>query len=103
MEKSTKAKVNMAFRHLRKAGYFAEQNFWCCSTCAWADLEGGESDKAVFYHRQDNESWKGNKLRKDLYLSWSGNGSVIVNILEDVGLSVVWDGDVNKRIMVRKD
>lgn len=31
-----KANLNQAFKELRKLGYFARQNFWCCQSCAWA-------------------------------------------------------------------
>ena len=36
-----------AFRELRKYGYIAKQNFWCCQSCAWADLTDKEAEKAV--------------------------------------------------------
>lgn len=103
MEKSTRAKINMAFRRLRKAGYFAEQDFWCCNTCAGADMSDEELKKFVFYHNQDAESLKGTKLVRDMYVSWEGDGAEIVKIFEDCGLAVMWNGDPNIRIMICRD
>lgn len=91
------SKLNKAFRALRKAGYFARQNFWCCQTCAWADVPDEFEHKAVFYHRQDAADLK---ERGYVYLAWSGNGEEICSILRENGLSVKWDGSSNKRILV---
>lgn len=96
---TTKEKVNEAFRMLRTRGYFAKQNFWCCQTCAWADVPEGE-EMVVFYHNQDNDAWEGKELKQDLHLAWSGNGEEIFRILELVGLNVEWDGSPDKRIKI---
>ena len=103
MEKdmTTKEKVNMAFKLLRKAGYFAKQNFWCCQSCAWSNIPEG-IDKVVFYHNQDNDSWENKELKKDLYLAWSGSGQEIVSILSSVGLNLDWNGSEDKRIRILK-
>ena len=92
-----KKNLNAAFRQLRKAGYFAMQDFWCCSTCGWASVPEEKQDRAVFYHRQDTPDIKefGN-----VHLAWSGDGEEICNILRENGLTVKWDGSANKRILV---
>lgn len=90
--------LNKAFKNLRKAGYFAKQNFTCCQTCGWSEVPDN-IDNVVFYHAQDNEDKiKGNPF----YLSWSGNGKEICKILNDSGVSTTWCGNDNKRILITK-
>ena len=52
-----KANLNQAFKDLRKLGYFARQNFWCCQSCAWAAVPVNVK-KVVFYHKQDADELK---------------------------------------------
>lgn len=99
---TTKDKVNKAFRLLRKAGYFAQQDYWCCQSCAWNAVpeDSYDSGKVVFYHHQDNDAWKGKELGKRLYLAWAGDGNEIVRIIQSVGLATEWDGTENNRIQI---
>lgn len=92
-----KTKLTKAFKELRKQGYFARQNFWCCQTCGWAAMTDEESDKAVFYHAQDNDD-----LIEDgsCHLAWSGDGKLIADILTKNGVKVDWDGNNSKRIKI---
>lgn len=99
---NTKEKVNWAFKELRKKGYYARQNYWCCQTCAWNDVPDNRADKVVFYHRQDAEAWDGKELSKDLYLAWQGDCKEIVQILNDCGLKTDHDGTNQHRIKVLK-
>jgi hypothetical protein len=92
-----KRNLNRAFAQLRKLGYTAKQNFWCCSNCAWNALEDDEAEKVVFYHQQDNADLK---KTGSCYLAWGGNGEEIVKVLTDNGVKVHWDGDKNKRIRI---
>lgn len=96
---TTKEKVTKAFAELRKAGYFARQNFLCCQSCGWAAVPEGQ-EKVVFYHRQDNDSWDGSELARDLYLAWSGDAKEIVAYLVAAGLAVEHDGSEGSRIRV---
>jgi hypothetical protein len=97
-----KEKLNKAFRELRKLGYTAKQNFMCCQNCAWHALSDEEAKKAVFYHRQDSDSWGSyGKLDDDLYLAWSGNAAEIVAVLRKHGLLVAHDGSANQRIVIQ--
>lgn len=88
--------LTKAFRELRKAGYFAKQNFTCCQTCAWAEVPDGV-EKVVFYHQQDNES---KKQGEPFYLAWSGDGHEIQRILKKNGVKTKWSGSEDKRILV---
>ncbi len=89
--------LTKAFAALRKAGYFARQNFWCCQSCAWAAMTDEQGKKAVFYHAQDNaDKVKG----KPFYLGWSGDGKEICDILNKNGVRTDWEGENNKRIQV---
>jgi hypothetical protein len=94
---STKKKLTVAFRNLRKAGYFAEARFGCCQGCGWAAVPDEMCDNAVFYHEQDAEELK---YVGHVHLAWSGNGAEIMRHLRDAGLYVDWDGDPAKRICV---
>jgi hypothetical protein len=103
---NTKEKVNQAFKLLRKAGYIAKQDFWCCQSCGWAAIHKDypDAEKIVFYHNQDNEAWnKDKELDHPLYLAWAGDGGEIVNIIKSVGLSVEWDGSKDNRIMIQPE
>lgn len=89
------SKLTKAFKALRKAGYFAKQNFWCCQTCGWADVPDGREDKVVFYHAQDNDD----KVQGlPFHVAWSGDGHEICRIFNENGITTNWDGSENKRI-----
>lgn len=93
-----KEKISKSFAQLRKMGYFARMNFWCCSTCAWADVPEEKSDKVIFYHNQDNDSLKESG---STYLAWaSPNPQEIIDVLKNNGLTVEWDGKSGTRILV---
>lgn len=90
-------KINVAFRTLRKRGYFARQNFWCCQTCGCAAVPEDHAKSYVFYHNQDAET-----LKKDggTFLAWDGDGDEIVKCCLEAGLIVKWDGNKNTRIWI---
>lgn len=92
-----KSKLTAAFKDLRKAGYFARQNFLCCQSCGWAAMTEEQSNKAVFYHGQDNDDLKETGT---CYLVWSGDGKEIVAILKKHGVKVEWEGSEDKRIKI---
>jgi len=90
-------KITKAFKELRKKGYFAKQNFWCCQNCAWHALTDEQAKKAVFYHSQDAENLRDTG---DCHLAWSGDGQEIVDILTQNDIKVKWDGSENTRIKI---
>lgn len=92
-----KINLNKAFRELRKNGYFARQNFWCCQTCAWADIPNEKSKNVVFYHNQDNQDLKQNG---ECFLSWNGDGKLITKILKNNNIKVDWNGNKSQRIKI---
>ena len=89
--------LTLAFKDLRKKGYFARMNFLCCQSCAWKAVPQ-DAEKVVFYHDQDAENLKEGG---DLYLAWSGDANHIINILSRRGLICEWNGDNSKRILVK--
>lgn len=93
-----KEKLNTAFVNLRKAGYFARQNWQCCQTCGWAAIDDEKAKKAVFYHNQDFHNLKDSNA---CYISWSGDGKEIVKILNDNGILTDWNGSENTRILLK--
>ena len=92
-------KLTLAFKDLRKLGYFARQNFMCCQTCGWDAVPEGR-EKVVFYHAQDKATLD---KRGYCYLAWSGNGNEIVATLRNRGLTAEWNGTDGNRIKVTEN
>jgi hypothetical protein len=92
-----KDNLNKAFRELRKAGYFARQNFWCCQSCGWSAVPEEKAHKVVFYHNQDMRRLQD---RGSCHLCWAGNGKEICDILISNGVKVTWNGKDEERIEI---
>ena len=90
------SRLREAFKDLRKAGYFARQNFTCCQSCAWAEIPEEKADKVVFYHAQD----AAHKADDKMYIGWSGDGKEICDIFAKHNIDTLWDGDNNTRIEI---
>lgn len=118
-----KAKLNVAFSLMRKAGLVARQNFSCCSNCAGYELttdvaampskKRAKVNGVCFYHRQDAERLK---RGDDLYLGYgpvdstehgqigletAQVGRLVTSCLTQAGLAYEWDGKPSSRILVR--
>lgn len=102
MNKTDKQVLNDVFRELRKKGFVARQNYWCCQSCAWSAVESeydtNDDSNIVFYHNQDADAFENGNLESILYLAWQGDGETIRDTFEDYGFNVAWDGTKNKRI-----
>lgn len=100
------------FPTLRKRGFLARMNFSCCSTCASYELaqmaEQRNINKIVFYHHQDDDTFKieggvylryflKEELSKDAFVLL---GHEIKECAEEVGLKVEWNGNPNQCIKV---
>lgn len=100
-----KDRIRNAFKELRKMGYFARMNFWCCQSCACADIPESYNNKYVFYHHQDNASIDkfGNLHKNGMYLSHGegGNANEICEVIRKQGLDASWNGDLDTRILVK--
>ena len=83
-----KTNLTKAFKELRKNGYFAKQNWKCCQSCGWAAMTDEEAEKAVFYHKQDNDTLKS---KGECHLAWSGNRKEIVAVLKKNDIKVLND------------
>lgn len=92
-----KDKLNQLFKGLRKKGYFARQDFWCCQTCASNAIPDKNSKKYVYYHRQDTEMLQ---KTNSVYIAWSGNGRQIATFAQDLDLKVNWNGSKDQRIQI---
>jgi hypothetical protein len=91
-----------AFAALRKDGYYARKNFWCCTTCGcYAMNERMQSHPSkkgyVFYHAQDVVDVK----KGSAYLAWDGDATTIINTLKASGIDVTWNGDEHMKIQVQ--
>ena len=91
------AALTMAFRELRKAGYFCRQHWQCCQTCGWAAIPDDKRNHAVFAHHQDDDHYA---RTGELYLCWRGDGELISHTLRAHGLHVQWNGEPTARIVV---
>lgn len=112
-------RLDAAFAALEAQGVVARQDFSCCNTCGSAEI-GAEMDDMraagrmprgyAFYHMQDTESAA---QGYGVYLSYgAANGAdadglaigrEIAERLTAHGLTVNWDGRINKRIGVDLD
>ena len=97
METKRYNRLNKAFEDLRKQGYFAEQNFWCCNSCGWSAMTDEQSKKAVFYHEQEDEYKSSDKL----HLSWSGDANEIMRIFNLNNICTLWDGSEDTKIIIK--
>ena len=90
--------LNTAFRALRKQGYFARQNFWCCTSCGLYAVPEDKAETFVFYHRQDAD-----RLAETgaTYLAWAGDPAVIRSAFECAGMTVEHDGSEAKKFLVK--
>jgi len=91
------SRLREAFKDLRKAGYFAGQNFMCCQSCAWAEIPEEKSNKVVFYHQQDAAY----KEDDEMYIGWAGDGKEICDIFSKHRIDTEWDGASNTRILIK--
>lgn len=124
---NAKAKLNAAFRLLRRENIICKQRFMCCGTCAGAQIaaditesiDAGKKrpDGVVFYTKQSG-FFDGDPVRAKvtkLYLQYGdvettkhgvvGIGTVevgkrICKALDAVGLAYEWDGSENSTIVV---
>ena len=120
--KKNKARLNAAFRDLRKQGFLAKQDFACCQSCGVADLmdeaeflaQRGRAVKGgVFYHMQDTDNLREDGRCHLAYLSLDVSGDTSDAALEEAavvvgqravetlhrhGVKTEWDGTVGRRI-----
>jgi hypothetical protein len=92
-----KQNLTNAFKELRKLGYFARQNFWCCQSCAGAAVPADKVKKVVFYHNQDNHDLRSTG---ECCLAWNGDAEEICKVLNKNGVKTTWDGESDHRIEI---
>jgi hypothetical protein len=91
--KRVRSGLREAFKILRRRGYSAKANFWCCQSCGLRAIPD-EVRKYVFYHAQDNDSLN---ERGICHLNW---GVMAVKSSSPVGLKVDWNGTDAQQIQV---
>ncbi|GEM_PF-2314880 len=109
--------VGKAFAALRKEGFIARVNFSCCTGCASYELSemarNRRKNRAVFWHPQDNQSFRdGYPLHiRYFYLAPEGNerdttaeetavGEQVAAAMKEQHLQIEWDGDPHYTIQV---
>lgn len=114
-------KVLEVFKVLRKRGFIARANFYCCSTCAvyaidtdYKKMQEAKKSSIVgycFWHNQDEDGWKAGR---DLHLGYGqlcGDdticdnttrlvGQKIAAALTEAGIDFEWDGSAGQKIKV---
>ena len=121
-------RLDRAFEALRRAHVVAEQDFACCNNCGHAEIKGGQGDLGyVFFHQQDTERlvesgstylsygifWPAHiseeaykalddSRREELYDATTATlmRTVVIPILQEHGIGVSWEGDVDTRILL---
>lgn len=113
-------RLDAAFDELKAAGIIAEQNYWCCQTCASGDVHaalkkarksGGAVPRGyIYYHEQDTE---GAIHGEGLFLAYGAEqrdkaanlaiAREVVETLQKHGLAPDWNGNLNTRIQVPVD
>jgi hypothetical protein len=100
-------RLDRAFEALEQTGIIARQNFSCCQTCGSAEIrDEGEGDGYAYYHMQDTDhAVEGTGLHLAYGPLRSGVDAVVIGkrvvaALEKEGLTVDWNGSVEKRIWV---
>lgn len=121
--KQNKARLNAAFRDLRAQGILAKQNYTCCQTCGFNDLEveaerltqeGQKIKGGVFYHAQDTDYMRESGQCWLAYCGFDADqnassaaqydssvriGRIACETLRRHGVRVEWDGSLGKRIV----
>ena len=93
-------RLAVAFRNLRKAGYLAKRNFWCCGSCGVSAIERNYpkyQNRYVFASKQSESDLRN---RGVLRVDWAGLGVEIVRLIEEAGLVVEWSGNSEQRICI---
>ena len=121
-------RLDRAFEALRRAHVVAEQDFACCNNCGHAEIKGGQGDLGyVFFHQQDTEGlvesgstylsygifWPAHiseeaykalddSRREELYDATTATlmRTVVIPILQEHGIGVSWEGNVDTRILL---
>lgn len=94
-ETEFRKRLCLFFRNMRREGYIAHQNWKCCSSCGWAAIPEDKGEKVIFYHNQDNVN-----IPHFVYITWSGDGSLIATKAQDAGFIVNWNGDKSQRMQL---
>lgn len=104
---SDRTRVSRAFAKLRRRGWFAAENFSCCTTCGMA--EAPNDRPIVFWHEQEEaRAWNaGGNIEDRLHLCFDPqtektghHATEIVAALANQGLGVEWNGDERLKIQV---
>lgn len=116
-----KAAVDRLFKALRRAGYIARQNFYCCNGCASGKIANDfgampenrrvKVQGAVYYAKQEAaRMWDNNsvglcfgQIESGAYTTDKSTmevGQEVVKLALAQNLTVVWDGDTDKCIEI---
>ena len=104
-------RLDASFAELQASGIVCRQNWTCCQSCGLAEIGGElapESRGYVFFHQQDTEAAVDDGR---LYLAYGACSDVkeeqlavaheIARTIRENGLAVEWEGDLEKRIVVK--
>lgn len=102
--------LSNAFAALRKNGFYARQNFLCCSGCALSAIADNRKPKHTsfaYFHKQDADDLKRHGYTYIGFGSFADTpennrlaGEQARTIFESHGCPVEWDGSPSKRMVV---
>ena len=95
-------RLSSAFSTLRKEGFVAKENFWCCKYCAWEHLKDFPNNtNIVFYSKSESSmAFSSKEIKNILNLNWRGDANRIIEVLNENGFDVTWDNDSNSCIQI---
>ena len=100
-ELTDRKRITIAFRELRKAGYFCRRSWSCCRSCGITEIPKKNQKKFLFYCSQSNSLFDGAYLgSQGLWWTWYGNGHEIARAFEHAGFKVEWDGTEENTIRI---
>lgn len=67
---SDSVKLNNAFAELQQQGWFAQGNYYCCSSCAWSRVPEGHAGY-VFWNAQSQDASFGQPIKNYVLLRGS--------------------------------
>ena len=110
--------IEQVFEQLTDQGIYCRGNYWCCGSCAGANIreDGKNAIGFGFWHEQDDEAAEGgnlyigfgcidsNEMNDELIDTMTLKvGKRIAGALRKAGGQITWDETPGKRILVSVD
>ena len=110
------SRLKEAFRDLENNyDFFVDDGSWCCTTCANSNAwDEGEGKPFVYWHEQNEDQLHvSESFEMPVHFGFASNmaslekisqvAKTIISVLEKHNIPTVWDGDLDKCIIVEMD